>query len=86
MFTSPAAFLVDGGPDFDLPMSSAVFDVLAKSAADAQMGALTPDGEDRAYAAREALGRAADALCCGKPVPVESRWAAVLVHEAGQAK
>lgn len=82
----PAPYLVDSAPDFDVPMSSAVFTVLIKAAADATQGALTTDGEARAYEAREALARASEAMMCGKPVPVESRWAAWEVHEAKQAK
>ncbi|SOE59184.1 hypothetical protein SAMN05414139_01488 [Burkholderia sp. D7] len=76
LFTQPAPHLVDGGPDLDARISLAIFDVLVKAAADAQVGALTPDGEAQAYAAREAVGRAADAMCQGNPVPAESRWAA----------
>src|ERR1700676_4616881 len=78
----PAPHLVDDDPpDFDAPISSPVFDVLAKSAADLQEHALPPDGEARAHEAREPLANAADALVMGKPVPAECRWAACVVHD-----
>jgi len=87
LFTSPAAYLVDGDtPDFAAPISAPIFDMLAKSAADAQEGALTPDGEAQAHAAREALALAADALVMGKPVPLGSRWAAWAVHDEMYSK
>jgi hypothetical protein len=87
MFMTPAMYLLDGDTsDFEAPISALVFDLIAKAAADAQEGALTPDGEARAHAAREALARAADAMCQGKPVPADLRWAAWQVREDLQRK
>ena len=86
LFTMRPPYLVDGGPDFDARMSSSVFDVLVKAAADAHVGALTPDGEARAHEAREALAKAADAMLMGKPVPLECQWAAHVVHGGKQTK
>jgi hypothetical protein len=87
MFMTPALYLLDGDTsDFEAPISALVFDLIAKAAADAQEGTLTPDGEARAHAAREALARAADAMCQGKPVPADLRWAAWQVREDLQRK
>lgn len=45
LFASQVPPRVDDGPDLDAACSSEVFDVLVKAAADAQVAALTPDGE-----------------------------------------
>jgi hypothetical protein len=86
MFMTPAILLDGDTSDFEAPISALVFDLIAKAAADAQEGTLTPDGEARAHAAREALARAADAMCQGKPVPADLRWAAWQVREDLQRK